>query len=188
MWTGYKEQPKNAWETKGLALPTIFAIDESFRHNEDTKWAVKELERLPAPTFNRPLIVKTSVHWKKAPTRIYMCSVYAPNSDKSTACPSSCAYSSGTAPAPFQMTSEQYEQLCQEVRGLRHDVIAYRTQSQQDFLEFRSQYHTTLNNPTDGFTNIPLTESNFKLQRPYDVPLEQRYSFQNGVHRQGLCR
>ncbi|CAL5417612.1 unnamed protein product [Camellia sinensis] len=37
--------------------------------------------------------------------------------------------------------------------------------------------------PTDGFTNIPLTESNFKLQKPYDIPLEQRYSFQNGVHR-----
>lgn len=43
------------------------------------------------------------------------------------------------APAPFQMTSE-YEQLCQEGRGLRPDVIAYRTQSQQDFLKFRSQY------------------------------------------------
>lgn len=38
------------------------------------------------------------------------------------------------------MTSEQYEQLCPEVRGLRQDVIAYRTQSQQDFLKFRSQY------------------------------------------------
>ncbi|XP_028068443.1 putative uncharacterized protein DDB_G0277255 [Camellia sinensis] len=38
-------------------------------------------------------------------------------------------------------------------------------------------------NPTDGFTNIPLTESNFKLQKPYDIPLEQRCSFQNGVHR-----
>ncbi|THG10136.1 hypothetical protein TEA_007864 [Camellia sinensis var. sinensis] len=176
------------------------------------------------------------------------------------------------APAPFQMTSEQYEQLFQEVRGLRQDVIAYRTQSQQDFLEFRSQYqqdmldlrsllqavldahqrpprvslwslddrvpigsqeqegkfsalfclgegsrnrissqhfsaplvtenkiasqstfdwlfstkHGTLKitiDPTDGFTNIPLTESNFKLQKPYDIPLEQRYSFQNGVHR-----
>ncbi|KAF5942483.1 hypothetical protein HYC85_020125, partial [Camellia sinensis] len=37
--------------------------------------------------------------------------------------------------------------------------------------------------PTDGFTNIPLTESNFKLQKPYDIPLEQRCSFQNGVHR-----
>ncbi|KAL7176168.1 hypothetical protein ACSBR2_029680 [Camellia fascicularis] len=37
--------------------------------------------------------------------------------------------------------------------------------------------------PTDGSTNIPLTESNFKLQKPYDIPLEQRYSFQNGVHR-----
>lgn len=45
MRTGYKEQPKNAWKTKGLALPTVFAIDEFFRHNEDTKWAVEELER-----------------------------------------------------------------------------------------------------------------------------------------------
>ncbi|KAF5942474.1 hypothetical protein HYC85_020116 [Camellia sinensis] len=45
MRTGYKEQPKNAWKTKGLALPTVFAIDEFFHHNEDTKWAVEELER-----------------------------------------------------------------------------------------------------------------------------------------------
>ncbi|KAI8005299.1 hypothetical protein LOK49_LG08G01333 [Camellia lanceoleosa] len=45
MRTGYKEQPKNAWKNKGLALPTVFAIDEFFRHNEDTKWVVEELER-----------------------------------------------------------------------------------------------------------------------------------------------
>ncbi|XAR48662.1 hypothetical protein NMG60_11031552 [Bertholletia excelsa] len=37
--------------------------------------------------------------------------------------------------------------------------------------------------PTDGFINVPLTPDNFELQRPYDIPLEQRYSYQNGVHR-----
>ncbi|PIN01944.1 hypothetical protein CDL12_25549 [Handroanthus impetiginosus] len=37
--------------------------------------------------------------------------------------------------------------------------------------------------PTDGFTNVQLTEENFKIQRPYDVPLEERYSYQNGTHR-----
>ena len=37
--------------------------------------------------------------------------------------------------------------------------------------------------PTDGFTNIPLKDWNFKLQKPYDIPLDERYSFQNGVHK-----
>ena len=35
---------------------------------------------------------------------------------------------------------------------------------------------------TDDFTLVPLTESNFELQKPYDIPLDQRYSFVNGVH------
>ena len=35
---------------------------------------------------------------------------------------------------------------------------------------------------TDGFTIVPLTESNFELQKPYDIPLDQCYSFVNGVH------
>ncbi|KAK7841074.1 citrate-binding protein [Quercus suber] len=34
--------------------------------------------------------------------------------------------------------------------------------------------------PTNGFTLVPLTESNFELQKPYDIPLDQRYSFVNG--------
>ncbi|GMP79842.1 hypothetical protein CsSME_00035196 [Camellia sinensis var. sinensis] len=58
--------------------------------------------------------------------------------------------------------------------------------SQSTFDWLFSTKHGTLKitiDPTDGFTNIPLTESNFKLQKPYDIPLEQRYSFQNGVHR-----
>ncbi|KAF5735347.1 citrate-binding protein-like [Tripterygium wilfordii] len=37
--------------------------------------------------------------------------------------------------------------------------------------------------PTDGFTPVRLTEDNFNLQRPYDVPLRKRYSFKNGVRR-----
>ncbi|GMY36973.1 citrate-binding protein-like [Fagus crenata] len=37
--------------------------------------------------------------------------------------------------------------------------------------------------PTEGFSLVPLTDSNFELQKPYDIPLEQRYSFVNGVHR-----
>lgn len=37
--------------------------------------------------------------------------------------------------------------------------------------------------PTYGFIPVALTQANFKLQKPYDVPLEQRYSFQNGTHK-----
>ncbi|KAA8537908.1 hypothetical protein F0562_027512 [Nyssa sinensis] len=37
--------------------------------------------------------------------------------------------------------------------------------------------------PTDGFANVALTEWNFEIQKPYDIPVEERYSFENGVHR-----
>lgn len=37
--------------------------------------------------------------------------------------------------------------------------------------------------PTDGFVPVPLTEYNFNLQKPYDTPLEERYSFINGTRR-----
>ncbi|XP_071925237.1 citrate-binding protein-like [Coffea arabica] len=40
-----------------------------------------------------------------------------------------------------------------------------------------------LADPTDGFTEIPLTDRNFDLQKPYNVPLNDRYSYQNGVRR-----
>ena len=43
--------------------------------------------------------------------------------------------------------------------------------------------HLYAADPTDGFTNIPLTEANFKIQRPYNLPVEARYSFENGVRR-----
>ncbi|WOG96116.1 hypothetical protein DCAR_0415447 [Daucus carota subsp. sativus] len=37
--------------------------------------------------------------------------------------------------------------------------------------------------PTVGFTSLPLDQSNFDIQRPYDVPVNKRYSFINGVHK-----
>ncbi|CAI8587962.1 unnamed protein product [Vicia faba] len=37
--------------------------------------------------------------------------------------------------------------------------------------------------PTYGFTSVPLTEANFVVQKPYNIPVEQRYSFIDGVHR-----
>ncbi|KAL0908320.1 hypothetical protein M5K25_022810 [Dendrobium thyrsiflorum] len=37
--------------------------------------------------------------------------------------------------------------------------------------------------PTDGFTLLPLTDANFELQKPYNIPLAERYSYANGVHR-----
>jgi hypothetical protein len=37
--------------------------------------------------------------------------------------------------------------------------------------------------PTDGFTSVPLTEANFEVQKPYNIPIEKRYSFIDGVHR-----
>ncbi|RVW55290.1 Citrate-binding protein [Vitis vinifera] len=37
--------------------------------------------------------------------------------------------------------------------------------------------------PTDGFTPVPLHQSNFEVQKPYDVPQNQRYSHINGVHK-----
>ena len=35
---------------------------------------------------------------------------------------------------------------------------------------------------TLGFISQPLNQSNFDIQKPYDVPLEHRYKFSNGVH------
>lgn len=37
--------------------------------------------------------------------------------------------------------------------------------------------------PTDGFVSLPLNQSNFEIQRPYDVPVDQRYSYVDGVHK-----
>ncbi|CAL5098091.1 unnamed protein product [Urochloa decumbens] len=35
--------------------------------------------------------------------------------------------------------------------------------------------------PTNGFTAVSLSESNFVLQKPYDLPSNARYSFAGGV-------
>ncbi|KAK2979610.1 hypothetical protein RJ640_020102 [Escallonia rubra] len=44
--------------------------------------------------------------------------------------------------------------------------------------------HLCSADPTDGFTNVPLTaDANFELQKPYDIPLSERYSYENGVHK-----
>ncbi|CAK7346767.1 unnamed protein product [Dovyalis caffra] len=37
--------------------------------------------------------------------------------------------------------------------------------------------------PTDGFTAVPLTEANFELQKPYNLPLNERYSYEDGIRR-----
>ncbi|OMO68172.1 citrate-binding protein-like protein [Corchorus olitorius] len=37
--------------------------------------------------------------------------------------------------------------------------------------------------PTHGFTEMPLTKADFELQRPYNVPLEERYSYENGIYK-----
>ncbi|GMP79847.1 hypothetical protein CsSME_00035199 [Camellia sinensis var. sinensis] len=36
---------------------------------------------------------------------------------------------------------------------------------------------------TDGFTLAPLAEKNFWLQKPYNVPLDNRYSYEDEVRR-----
>ncbi|XP_030535013.1 citrate-binding protein-like [Rhodamnia argentea] len=36
--------------------------------------------------------------------------------------------------------------------------------------------------PSVGFLPIPLNQSNFVVQRSYDVPVDQRYSFKDGAH------
>ena len=37
--------------------------------------------------------------------------------------------------------------------------------------------------PTDGFTRLPLNDDNIKLQKPYNEPLDDRYSFDDGVRK-----
>ncbi|XP_071701734.1 citrate-binding protein-like [Rutidosis leptorrhynchoides] len=52
-------------------------------------------------------------------------------------------------------------------------------------LVFLFLYKTMGYEPIDttlGFTSLPLNQSNFKIQKPYDIPIEQRYNFSEGVH------
>lgn len=37
--------------------------------------------------------------------------------------------------------------------------------------------------PTEGFISLPLNQSSYHIEKPYDVPLDQRYQFTDGVHR-----
>ncbi|OMP06540.1 Concanavalin A-like lectin/glucanases superfamily [Corchorus capsularis] len=37
--------------------------------------------------------------------------------------------------------------------------------------------------PTQGFVELPLNESNFHNDKPYDLPISDRYSFVDGVHK-----
>jgi len=37
--------------------------------------------------------------------------------------------------------------------------------------------------PTDGFTAVPLTDRNFELQWPYNLPLGDRYSNIDGIRK-----
>ncbi|KAK2994545.1 hypothetical protein RJ640_012544, partial [Escallonia rubra] len=37
--------------------------------------------------------------------------------------------------------------------------------------------------PTDGFVSLPLDQSNFVIEKPYNVPEDQRYSFIDGIHK-----
>lgn len=37
--------------------------------------------------------------------------------------------------------------------------------------------------PEEGFISLPLNDSNFVIQKPYDVPEDQRHSYINGVHK-----
>ncbi|KAL6218199.1 hypothetical protein ACLB2K_011414 [Fragaria x ananassa] len=48
---------------------------------------------------------------------------------------------------------------------------------------FEGLYLCAADDPTDGFTLVPLTEDNFKLQKPYNEPLYDRYSYKDGVRR-----
>ncbi|XP_054806312.1 citrate-binding protein-like [Prosopis cineraria] len=48
------------------------------------------------------------------------------------------------------------------------------------FLSVRSTYPLDL---TLGFTELPLNTSNFKYHKPYNLPVNSRYRFHNGVHK-----
>ncbi|KAL6213929.1 hypothetical protein ACLB2K_013368 [Fragaria x ananassa] len=42
-------------------------------------------------------------------------------------------------------------------------------------------HHLCSADPTDGVTLVPLTDENFDLQKPYNEPLDDRYSYKDGV-------
>lgn len=43
-------------------------------------------------------------------------------------------------------------------------------------------YSSQAIDPTEGFVSLPLNPSNYQIQKPYNIPVDQRYTFKNGVH------
>lgn len=62
-------------------------------------------------------------------------------------------------------------------------MISYYTSILSLILLFSLKNLVCCEDPTFGFSSVPLTQANFKLQKPYDIPLDQRYSYKDGVHR-----
>ncbi|KAK6924193.1 hypothetical protein RJ641_010393 [Dillenia turbinata] len=52
---------------------------------------------------------------------------------------------------------------------IRIKIVCYQASAQTD--------------PTKGFNEQPLDQSYFEIQKPYDMPVDQRYSFVDGVHK-----
>ncbi|KAK6924192.1 Alginate lyase 2 [Dillenia turbinata] len=51
------------------------------------------------------------------------------------------------------------------------------------FLQLICYQASAQTDPTKGFTEQPLDQSNFVIQKPYDKSQDQRYSFVDGVHK-----
>nr|XP_027076863.1 citrate-binding protein-like [Coffea arabica] len=52
------------------------------------------------------------------------------------------------------------------------------------FLLYTSQLATACSiDPTDGFVELPFNTSFYHIQKPFDLPVDQRYSFVDGVHK-----
>ncbi|KAJ7969804.1 Citrate-binding protein [Quillaja saponaria] len=49
------------------------------------------------------------------------------------------------------------------------------------FLSYMQQHYLCGADPTDGFTQVPLSDRNFVTQKPFNVPLNNRYSYNDGV-------
>jgi hypothetical protein len=50
------------------------------------------------------------------------------------------------------------------------------------FIIYQTTIASAIVDPTQGFTPVSLDNSNFVIQKPYDVSVNQRYSCINGVH------
>lgn len=51
------------------------------------------------------------------------------------------------------------------------------------FVSFITELFPCRANPTYGFIFVPLTKENFKLQKPYNEPLADRYTYVDRVRR-----